>query len=67
MQTSYRSTRNIGKLLQEASGCGARIALILAPEEVGRGMIKVKNLSDRTETEMAILDVPDRLHGLLKK
>lgn len=67
VQTSYRSTRNIGKLLQEASGCGARIALILAPEEVGRGMIKVKNLSDRTETEMAILDVPDRLHGLLKK
>ena len=30
-------------------------------------MIKVKNLNDRTETEMAISDVPDRLHGLLKK
>ena len=67
VQTSYRSTRNIGKLLQEASGCGAGIALILAPEEVGRGMIKVKNLNDRTETEMAIAEVQDRVHGLLTK
>ncbi len=67
VRTSYRSTRNIGKLLQEASGCGARIALILAPEEVGRGMIKLKNLADRNEAEIALPDVMDRVHEMLAK
>ncbi len=65
VQTSYRGTRNIGKLLQEASGSGAQIALILAPEEVGRGMIKIKNLADRTEMEIPIPAATDRVHDLL--
>ncbi len=65
VQTSYRSTRNIGKLLQEASGCGARVAVILAAEEMNRGMMKLKNLLDRTETEIAVPDVPNRIHALL--
>lgn len=67
VQTSYRGTRNIGKLLQEASGSGARIALILAPEEAGRGMLKLKNLADRSEMEIALSAVINRVHEILTK
>ncbi len=65
VQTSYRSTRNIGKLLQEASGCGARIALILAPDEVSRGMLKLKTLADRGEREIPLGEVLERVHELM--
>jgi histidyl-tRNA synthetase len=65
VQTSYRSTRNIGKLLQEASGCGARMALILAPDEVGRGVLKLKNLADRSEMEIPLDTVLQRVHELM--
>ncbi len=48
---SYKATRNIGKLLPEAVASGARVAVILAPEELARGVAKIKNLITRTERE----------------
>jgi len=50
---SYKATKNIGKLLQEASGSGAKVAVILAPAEWERGVVKVKNLATREEREVA--------------
>ena len=47
--TSYKATKNIGKLLQEASGAGAKVALILAPAEWEQKTVKLKNLATREE------------------
>jgi histidyl-tRNA synthetase len=52
---SYKTTKNIGKLLQEASASGAKSAVILAPAEwdkAGGPFVKVKNLATREEREM---------------
>jgi histidyl-tRNA synthetase len=49
---SYKATKNIGKLLQDASASGARFAVLLAPTEWERGVVKVKDLAGRTETEV---------------
>ncbi len=54
VQCSYRATRNIGKLLQEADGKGSRCALIFAPDELGRGMVKWRDMKARTEIELPI-------------
>jgi histidyl-tRNA synthetase len=54
---SYKTTKNIGKVLQEASGSGAKFALILAPGEwdkAGGPFVKLKNLVTREEREMAL-------------
>ena len=51
---SYRSTRNIGKLLQEAAASGAKLAVILAPAEFQQGLAKLKNLAERTEREIPL-------------
>jgi histidyl-tRNA synthetase len=50
--SSYKTTKNIGKLLQEASASGAKLALILAPAEYDRGIVKLKNLATREEKEI---------------
>jgi histidyl-tRNA synthetase len=54
---SYKTTKNIGKLLQEASASGARWAVILAPAEWERGIVKLKNLATREEKEIAAGEV----------
>ncbi len=49
---SYKATKNVGKLLQEAAGSGAKLAVILAPAEWVRGVVKLKNLATREEKEI---------------
>ena len=55
--TSYKATKNIGKLLQDASASGAKLALILAPAEFEKGVVKLKNLATRDEKEIPITEV----------
>jgi histidyl-tRNA synthetase len=55
--TSYKTTKNIGKLLQEASASGAKWAVILAPAEWERGVVKLKNLATREEKEIPVGEV----------
>ncbi len=55
---SSKATKNIGKLVGEASSSGARFAVIFAPEEWGRGVVKVRDLATREELEMPAGDVP---------
>jgi histidyl-tRNA synthetase len=55
--TSYKTTKNIGKLLQDAAASSARHALILAPAEwykPGGPLVKLKNLATREERELPL-------------
>lgn len=63
--TSYKTTKNIGKLLQEASSSGARLAVILAPAEWERGVIKLKNLATREEKEIPKDDALSGIRAML--
>jgi histidyl-tRNA synthetase len=55
---SYKTTRNVGKLLKEASGQRARIAAFVEPSPDGTGFrIQVKDLEgDRGQREFASVD-----------
>jgi len=64
--SSYKASKNIGKLLQDASASGARLALILAPQEWERGMFKLKNLVSREEKEIPIVDFLDEVKAQLR-
>jgi histidyl-tRNA synthetase len=63
---SYKATKNIGKLLQDAASSGAKAAVILAPAEWERGVVKVKNLMTREEIEMPREEVISRVRGMVK-
>ena len=63
--TSAKATKNIGKILQEAATSGARFAVILAPAEMGRGVVKVKDLATREEREVPAAEVVDGIHQSL--
>jgi histidyl-tRNA synthetase len=63
--TSYKATKNIGKLLQDASASGAKLALILAPQEFDRGVLKLKNLATREEKEIALIDVVTQVQATI--
>ena len=65
--TSYKATKNIGKLLQDASASGAKLAVILAPAEFERGVVKVKNLATREEVEVAAGQVVERVFAMVAK
>jgi histidyl-tRNA synthetase len=54
---SYRATRNIGKLLTEASKVNARFAVILG-DGAADGMSQVKNLDSGVQEPVAINDIP---------
>lgn len=52
--TSYKATKNIGKLLEDAGKSGAKFALILAPAEAAAGQAKLKNLQTREEETLPL-------------
>jgi histidyl-tRNA synthetase len=64
---SYRSTKNIGKLLQEAAASEARLAVILAEQEYQRGVLKIKNLRDRNEREVPVSQAVEHVHAALEQ
>jgi histidyl-tRNA synthetase len=66
--TSYKATKNIGKLLQDASAAGAKLALILAPAEFEKPngpFLKLKNLATREESEITLPDLPTAIRAAL--
>ncbi len=63
--TSTRATKNVGKLLQEAAGSGARVAAIFLPDEYARGVVKIKNMADRSETEAPAAEAVAMLRQLI--
>jgi histidyl-tRNA synthetase len=65
--TSYKATKNIGKLVGEASSSGARFAIILAPDEWSRGVVKLRDLATREEREIPAADIVEQIHAALSK
>src|SRR3954453_10360090 len=64
--TSYKTTKNIGKLLQDASASGAKHALLLAPAEwdkPGGPFVKLKNLASREEKEIPLAAVVPQINA----
>ena len=66
VQTSYRSTRNIGKLLQDAAASGAGVAVILAPQEFGRNAVKLKDMVTRGEAEVPLDQVTAEIRRMIQ-
>jgi histidyl-tRNA synthetase len=64
--TSAKATKNIGKLLQDAASSGARFAIILAPAEMARGVVKLKDLTTRQEGEVPATQIVEQVHLLLR-
>lgn len=64
--TSYKTTKNVGKLLQDAAASGAPFALLLTPAEHARGILKLKNLETREEKEIPLPEALATLRSLLR-
>ena len=54
---TWKATRNIGKQLKEASGCRARLAVILG-DEVASGSAIVKDLDAGEQMDVPLRDLP---------
>ena len=61
---SYKSTRNVGKLLKEAGQQDARIAIILGGE-LHEGIVSVKDLGSGDQQQVSINDLETVVHQLL--
>jgi len=59
---TYRSTRNVGKLLKEADSHRARFAVIL-DDKVRDGVAAVKNLETGEQTEVRLAELASALRG----
>ncbi len=59
---SYKTTRNVGKLLKDADAVRARYALIVG-DDGRKGVASLKNLAGGEQVEVRIGDVAERLKG----
>ncbi len=62
---TYKTTRNVGKLLGEAGKCRARFAVIIGAE-LGEGQVAVKDLDGGTQSLVPVADLVETLapcHG----
>ncbi len=57
---SYKTTRNLGKLMKEADGSRARFAVIL-DDQVAQGAASLKDLSTGVQQTAALVDLPKML------
>lgn len=51
---TYRSTTNVGKLLKEADGCGARCTIIVDDATVHENLVTVKQMSNGDQQQMPL-------------
>jgi histidyl-tRNA synthetase len=54
-----------GKQFKAASECGAKLALVYGGDELAKGVVKVRNLTDRSEQDIPRDQVVTRVRGLL--
>jgi histidyl-tRNA synthetase len=52
-----------GKQFKAAADSGAKIALIYGGDELAKGVVKIRDLGDRTEREFPAADVEDAIRG----
>lgn len=58
---SYKTTRNVGKLMKDAAACGARWAVIL-DDQAGK-VVAVKDMASGEQVEVAVSGLADHLRG----
>jgi len=59
---SYKATRNVGKLLKDASGAGARFAVILG-DDVSHGRAAIKDLAGEQQQDIALDQIAAHIKG----
>jgi len=59
---SYKATRNVGKLLKDASGAGARFAVILG-DDVSHGRAAIKDLAGEQQRDIALDQIAAHIKG----
>lgn len=57
---SYKTTRNLGKLLKEAGDSGARF-VVIADDQVSQGVVNLKNLASGEQTQVSIESLHERV------
>jgi histidyl-tRNA synthetase len=55
-----------GKQFKAAAESGARIALIYGADELARGMVKVRDMGDRTERDVPAAGVAEAMRGFFE-
>ena len=63
---SYKSTRNVGKLLSDAGKCGSRTALILDQGFID-GQVALKDLEGGDQVMMPIDGLAEAIRGLVSR
>ena len=58
---SYKTSRNLGKLLKEASGSGAAFTVILDKNLISNGQVSVKDMTSGEQRELSITGLADAL------
>lgn len=59
---SYKATRNVGKLLKDAAGCGARFAVILG-DDAAHGGAAIKDMAGGEQRDIAIDQIAAHIKG----
>jgi histidyl-tRNA synthetase len=59
---SYKTTRNVGKLLGDAAKSRARFAIILG-KELAEQRIAIKNMASGAQTEISLTEISARLRA----
>ncbi len=59
---SYKTTRNVGKLLKDAAGCDARFAVILG-DQVNDGRVTIKDMAGGEQQDLTLDQIAAHLRG----
>lgn len=61
----YPAPAKLGKQFKYADRIGARIAMVLGPDEISSGQVSIKNLATREQTNIAREKAPDFIQNIL--
>ena len=61
----YPTSAKLGKQFKYADRIGARIAMVLGPDEIASGQVSIKDLATREQTNIAREEVPNFVQEIL--
>ena len=61
----YPTSAKLGKQFKYADRIGARIAIVLGPDEIANGQVSIKDLATREQTNIAREDAPNFVREIL--
>jgi histidyl-tRNA synthetase len=62
---TYPTAEKMGKQFKHADRIGARVAVVLGPDEIQQGTVAIKDLSTREQTTIPRSDLTKAIQGLL--